>query len=108
MTAALPEYLWPRVLLHPPAGTGMCTGRGWQGKPRESMATAIRCSAVDSAAGGKAGHIDWQRRKPMGAALGGGAQGRPHPRQWLHEGESGASDKGLGQERKGWDRERAQ
>lgn len=44
----------------------------------------------------------------MGAALGGGAQGRPHPRQRLHGGESGASDKGLGQERKGWDREGAQ
>lgn len=47
---AVPGYLQPRVLLHSP-GT---RPRGWgggKGKPRESIAAAIRCSAVDSGAG---------------------------------------------------------
>lgn len=56
----------------PGSGTGVCVGRGRQGRPRESMAAAIRCSAVDSAAGGKAEHVDWQRRRPMGVC----AEGR--------------------------------
>lgn len=47
------------------------------------MAAAIRCSAVDSAARGKAGHVDWQRRRPMGHVLGAGLRDGPRLRQRL-------------------------
>lgn len=84
MEAALPGYLRPRVLLHPP-GPGPAPGPGcaWDGGGRASRAHRWPPQSVArrwiQQRGGKAGHVDWQRR-PMGAsAEGAGLRDSPAP-----------------------------